>query len=244
MKALPPGKDIADLEQRQVTPPLLHRTARKQVPETSGSRLNAEDLQESLIKATRDESITDDDDDVAASTASKSTEQDPQSHRAVQEAVDHGLTSRPKENRSRSTNPAEARIGLDGKSKSHTERIANSKFNDLRQFKKKAKVGKIGGKAKAESTDTLESSQSVNASIEPANLEQLVDRHPYTSNSLAPEKSPGAEAERSTRARKNSDPLSSPPEETGKERADENRERIKHALEAKAAAPPKKKRRF
>ena len=163
----------------------------------------------------------------------------------MQEAVDHRLTSRPKENGSRSTEPATACVGLDGRSDPRAERIAHSKFDDdPRQPQKRAKVGKIGGKAKIDSTDTLELSRSANASLEPTNLEPLRNSRASTSHSPVPASSPAADPERSTRVQKKLDPPSPPLEETENERADRNREQIKRALEAKAAAPAKKKRRF
>ena len=166
-----------------------------------------------------------------------------ESQRGTQENTDQSLASRPKENDSKSPKLGTAPSRSDEKSDSRAQRVTSPHFDyDLHDYQKRLKVGKIGGKAKADPIDVPKSPHRVNAIQTHAELEQ--DSSP-TERPDHPrlQTSPATKPDQSNQAYAKRESLSPSLDETEMERADRKREQIKRALEAKAAAPAKKKQR-
>lgn len=222
---------------------MLHRIASEQSPEGSTTRPGVENLQKLSTYISQDESTTEDEEAFAATTAAKPTTTSPQSQRNTSEALGESLA---KANERDSAKQAAAPASPDGRTNSRTNQVAESKFKeDPKPWKQKGKVGRIGGKAKVNSSDHLGPTQFTVTTFQEANPDhQLEERHPKPAIRPPQSTSPAAQPQQDSQIHIKEGSSSPIPGETEKQRADRNREQIKRALDAKAAAPPKKKRRF
>ena len=203
----------------------------------------------SSSETVRDESTTDDEDDAAAAAATTIPKQDkpsPQHRRNLTKDLEESLTSRPKA-RSRDLRD------VSETENSHTEAPISPESNKdpPAPAKPKAKVGKIGGKVKANNPPDQpdESTEIATANArqpQPDHHQQKENHVPPSSSTTSPlaADSSGGQESRRQQALKQESSSSPIPGETDIQRADRNREQIKRALEAKAAAPARKKRRF
>ena len=230
---------VAKKDQRQLTP------LRPQPPLPLQTPRGSEAQTKRGSPPLSDESTTDDheDNDPIVTVATKATKSAPQSQRGIRKNTNKGLTSRAKENYSKSPELDAAPIGSKERGDSRAEQIASSKTeNDPHDFKKRVKVGKIGGKAKGDPSDMPKTPHLVSSPherAEPVQEGRSISRLEYPTLPT----SPATKKDERSQVQAKPESHSHLPTETEKERADRNRENIKRDLEAKAAAPTKKKQR-
>ena len=188
-----------------------------------------------------DSSTTDESDDLDSSRG-KIAPLGAEIHVKNQGHAANSPTSDPNDAPAQSPNPHEDSIDLDAHTLSKGKSPAETKMSQSPDRPRlKSRLGKIGGKKRAEMTDHP---QETELEVRPTSGRPYTEngvpyRIPQSTAATLPSPKTGSRGRTTTPARS-----ASPPRETSEERANRNREQLKRQLDSKAQAGNKRKRKF